>query len=835
MSDSSADRVAGRRRGRLRRATRWALIVLSLAVVSALAAALWAWLEVRGSLPQLDGQRVLSGLDAPVRVERDAQGVPRIVGKSRRDVARATGFVHAQERFFQMDLLRRRAAGELAELAGSGVLNADREIRVHRFRELARRVIAAAQPADRILVEAYAEGVNTGLASLGAVPFEYLVLREAPVAWRPEDSVLVLLAMFIDLQGGQDEREAGRGLLHATLPAALAEFLDPPGSEWDAPISGGPLISRAIPGPEVVDLRSAAEPRAAAASLEDPRIRRLGAHLEDTLWERAEEPILGSNNWAVAGAHTSHGVPLLADDMHLGLGMPNVWYRASLAWSASEHNDAPKGVTGVMLPGTPSVVVGSNGQVAWGFTNSEGDWSDLVVLDPDPSDSGAYLTPGGPRRFERVTEHIRVKDGPEFLLRVRTTIWGPVVGRDHSGRERAHSWVAHRVDGVNLGLASLEATRSLAEAQRVAALAGIPAQNFVAVDREGHIGWTIAGRIPRRRGFDGSVPESWADGTRGWDGWLEPELYPRVVDPPSGRIWTANARVVGGDDLGLIGDGGYDLGARARQIRDDLLAIERASESDLLAVQLDDRALFLTRWQELLLRTLGDGAIAQGPRRAEMRRLVAMWGGRASVESVGYRLVRAFRLAVARDALGALTAPCRQADPRFDALQLRRWEAPLWALVTERPSHMLAPAQPSWDALLLAAADAALAELTRDGSRLAELTWGRHNTVVLRHPLSGAVPVLGRWIDLPPERLPGDSHMPRAQSPRAGASERMVVAPGREAEGIFHMPGGQSGHPLSAHYRDGHGAWSKGEAKPFLPGPSVHVLTLVPAVGPGTR
>jgi penicillin G amidase len=828
MSWGSRETPVEPARRRFGRTTRWVLFVLMVTLAIALAASLWLWIELRGSLPQLQGRLALAGLEASVRVERDARDVPRIVGQSRRDVARATGFVHAQERFFQMDLMRRRAAGELAELAGEGVLDADRKVRPHRFRALAQRVVAAAAPAERSLLDAYAEGVNSGLASLTAVPFEYLVLRSAPLPWRPEDSVLVLLAMFLDLQGSQASRESDRGVLRDTLPPALAEFLDPPGSEWDAPLAGGPLAEPPIPGPSVIDLRSAEIPRAAGTSVRGRGPDLLQADLGAAPWERSGEPVLGSNNWAVAGTHTKQGVPLLANDMHLGLGVPNVWYRASLAWAATDTSDTPAEVTGVMLPGTPSMVVGSNGRVAWGFTNSEGDWSDLVVLAPDPADPGAHLTPDGPRRFELVTERIRVKGGQDAVVRVKETLWGPVVDLDHRGRERAHCWVAHHPEAVNLGLSSLETARSLAEAQRIAALAGIPAQNLVAVDREGHIGWTIAGRIPRRRGFDGSVPESWADGTRGWAGWLEPSDYPRIVDPPSGRIWTANARVVGVDQLKVIGDGGLDLGARARQIRDRLLALERASEADLLAVQLDDRALFLSRWRELLLRTLTDEAVARDSRRGEMRRFVEAWGGRASVESVGFRLVRTFRFMVARDVLGALTAPCQRADSRFDAMQLRRWEAPLWALVTERPPHLLDPKHETWEEQLLAAADETLEEITRGGASLAEQTWGRHNMVALRHPLSRAVPFLGRWIDLPPEALPGDSHMPRVQSPRAGASERLVVGPGREAEGIFHMPGGQSGHPLSPHYRDGQAAWSKGEATPFLPGPAVQVLTLEP-------
>jgi penicillin amidase len=194
--------------------------------------------------------------------------------------------------------------------------------------------------------------------------------------------------------------------------------------------------------------------------------------------------------------------------------------------------------------------------------------------------------------------------------------------------------------------------------------------------------------------------------------------------------------------------------------------------------------------------------------------------------------VRAFRSRLLEEVLGTLTAPCRQADPRFDLKHIPRLEGPLWALVTARPLHLLSPRYPSWEEQFLAAVDAALEELERDGARLARRTWGERNTARIQHPLGRVVPFLGRFLDMPPDPLPGDSHMPRFQSPEAGASERMVVSPGREGEGFFHMPGGQSGHPLSPHYGDGHRAWARGEPTPFLPGPALHVLRLLPASAP---
>ncbi len=787
-----------------------ALAITAFAVAGVLAAS--AWLALRASLPALDGELHLAGLAAPVTVTRDALGVPTIRGGSRADVARATGFVHAQERFFQMDLLRRSAAGELAELLGRPALQWDRGIRVHRFRDVAGRAVALLDPGERELLRAYSEGVNAGLAALGARPFEYLLLRSRPAPWREEDSHLVVLAMFIDLQDPEGRRESDLGVLRDVMPGSVFDLLAPIGTSWDAPLLGEAPAPPPIPGPGTLDLRkrAPAEPPAQAAA---PAI--------------GERVAVGSNNWALAGSRTTHGGAIVADDMHLSLSVPNTWYRAEIVWPGGPAG-AETRVIGVTLPGTPAVVVGSNTRVAWGFTNSFGDFADLVVVEQPAGDPETYLTPAGPRRLEHVREALRVRGGADEAVDVAETIWGPIVDHDHLGRPRALRWTAHDPEAVDLGLLRLERAASLEEALDAANASGIPAQNFVCAAADGRIGWTIAGRVPRRVGFDGRVPASWRDGTRRWDGWLAPAEVPRVVDPPSGALWTANSRTLSGPSLVLLGDGGTILGARARQIRDDLAGLARASEGDMLAVQLDDRALFLGRWQRLLLDALTPAALANHPQRAEARPLVAAWGERAAIDSAGYRIVRAFRLELTSRVLGALTAPCRAADSRFSTRELGQAEDAVWRLVTERPPHLLDSRFATWDEQLLAALDAVLADIGKDGRPLATHTWGERNTAAIRHPLSGAVPLLGRLLDMPADRLPGDGNMPRFQAPAAGASERMAVSPGREADGYLHMPCGQSGHPLSPFYRAGHAAWVRGEPSPFLPGPAAHTLRLQP-------
>lgn len=786
-----------------------------IVIVGAFGAGVWATRQLRASLPRLDGQVRLAGLAGPVTVERDALGTPAVQAGSRLDAARALGFIHGQERFFQMDLLRRLAAGELAELLGPAVVDTDRTIRLHRLRAVARLVVQGAPAAERALVRAYTEGVNTGLADLAAYPWEYLLLRSTPAPWHEEDTPLVLLAMFIQLQETDGAQESTEGLARDLLPPALAAFLSPGGTEWDAPIDHSTVPIPAPPGPDIIDLRT---------------LPPAGTTTREALSERSEgDLVAGSNNWAVAGTCTSHGGAILADDMHLGLQVPHIWFRAVVRWPDADAPGGTRQVVGVTLPGTPSVVVGSNGRVAWGFTNAQIDTGDLVVVETLPGDDTRYLTPAGPRHIERFTEVLKVRGQPDQELVVEQTVWGPIVDRDHRGRRRAYRWVAHDPQAINLALTELEGTDTLEAAQAIANRAGIPAQNFVAVDTSGRIGWTIAGRIPRRLGLDGSTPTSWATGERGWFGWVPSREVPRVVEPATGRLWTANNRVVGGDALALLGDGGYGNGARARQIRDDLLAIEKASERDLLGVQLDDRAVFLTRWHDRALAALTPTACASTPTRAELRRVLeATWTGRASVEGAAYRLVREFRLACARRVLEPLTLPCQKASKGFSILDLRQIEGPLWTLLETRPAHLLDAAYTSWADLELAALDEVAAAAVQTSGTLAAHTWGRRNTTRIRHLLSGALPGLSRLLDMPTLQLPGDSNMPRVQAPAFGASERLVVSPGREAEGIFHMPGGQSGHPLSPFYRAGHEAWARGEPTPLLPGPTLHALTLAP-------
>jgi len=830
-----------------RRLWKVGLAIAILLAMGAAASVVWARGELRGSLPTLTGELRLEGLSARVMVTRDTLGIPTVRGATRQDVARATGFLHAQDRFFQMDLARRRAAGELAGLVGPRARLADREIRIHRFRAEAQRALATMDPEWRAILDAYTSGVNSGLSRLRAVPFEYTVLRQEPRQWLPEDTVLVVLSMFITLQDPDGSYEATLGTMHDVLPEAMANFLAPMGTEWDSPIVGSAQPVPPIPGPDVYDLRSRRSgkrpPRHEEPKDSTPVVRPIEQEANGSLglidrllgvgkrqlevgsWELGidRDGSIGSNNWAISGRLTDDGRALLANDMHLTVRVPNTWYRASLEWQDGP-NTSPHRLVGVTLPGVPAVVVGSNTHVAWGFTNSQGDWSDIVLLEIDPNDSNRYRTPDGWRPFDRFEETVEVAGEEPQKETVRWTIWGPVMPPDHKGRFRAFRWVAHDADRLSSSITALESAHTIEDAFDAVNGLGTPGQNFVVADDKGRIGWTIYGAIARRVGFDGRIPTSWADGTRGWSGWLTRDEFPRVVDPQSGRIWTANARVVDGDMLAKIGDGNYEVGSRARIIRERLESQDRFTATDLLSIQLDTSAEFLTRWRTLLLGELK--SVTDQPR-IRLREIVERdWDGKASPGSAGYRLTRMFREEVTEAIIAFLLIECNEADATFDYRNVRRREGPIWKLVSEKPMHLLDPEYKSWDALILQAATDVVVRAEREGG-LAE-PWSTWNITTYRHPLSASLPLVGRWLDMPRQTLPGDLYTPNMHWNANASSERMIVSPGHESEGIMHMPTGQSGHPLSPFYSNSHAAWVNGEATPFLPGPTVYTLTLTP-------
>jgi penicillin G amidase len=806
---------------------------------------------LRASLPQLDGTIGASGLAAPVKIERDRLGVPTITAANRIDLAYGTGFVHGQDRYFEMDLSRRLAAGELSELFGKVALDEDRQTRLFHFRKVAQAVMEQATPEQRAIVEAYTRGVNAGLASLHSRPWEYWVLGARPVSWHPEDTILVVDAMWWDLQANGIYREILRRELNARIGGKECDagwkcglrFFYPARSQWDAantpgPAAGAPTVASSgivppasgIPGPDVLNVRGAsaapAGPAVHAPGSQTTMKSRSASELMAFIGETT--PDIGSNNWVLAGRLTDTGSALVASDMHLGQRVPTLWYHARLR-TIGTTSEPGVDLTGVTLPGAPLLVAGSNGHVAWGFTNSYGNWLNVTLVPCTAVNDNEVQTPSETIPLSVESEEIHIKGGATVVEKVKSGPSGTLL-RAEPERQLCWfgSWLATLPAATNMNLIGLERVTSVNDALALGPTVGIPHQNFVIGDREGHIGWTIYGRIPTDIG---------AERTTGHSPWLTPEDQPKIVDPPSGRIWTANARATDderqeaaiGGELASLGSE-YDLGARARQIRDDLAALENpANPAQMLQIQLDDRALFLARWRDFLLQLIDTDSMREHPERARFRKLVEGWRPRADIDSVGYRLVRAYHnhteLAVWEMIARALEIP-----PEDSPILPSQFEVPLWELIHEQPLHMLAAQYPSWRDFLLAQLDGTIADLQTScaASGLDHCTWGTRKIVHIQHPMSRGLPFLSWLLDMPALELPGDHDMPRVQDGSFGASERFSVSPGHEDKGYFHMPGGQSGHPLSPYYRAGFFEWAHGQPLPFLPGTAEHILTLQP-------
>lgn len=771
-----------------------ALVLLLVVLV------LTAWWLLRGSLPRLEGELSLDGLSAPVTVQRDKLGVVTIEAANQADAMHALGYVHAQERYFEMDLLRRTAAGELAGLFGPVAVDVDKQHRVHRFRARVEADLGTILGTHRPGMQAYVDGVNAGLRDLKVRPWPYLLLRTQPEPWKLSDSPLVAYAMYFDLQDGENARELALWKMRPHLPPALFALLTHDGSRWDAPLTGPARGDAVLPTADQVDLRKLPHPEHAGDALPTPRV-------------------IGSNNFAVSGELTRDGRAIVADDMHLGLRAPNLWFRAQLRYRDDRAPGGRVDIGGFTLPGFPFTVVGSNGHVAWAFTNSYVDSLDWAVQDI----CGAKATPScAPSVHHRET--IAVAGAKPVDFDVEETAWGPVMAHDARGRALTLRWVAHLPGSLNLNLVEMARARAVADAVAITRVSAIPTQNMLIADSQGAIGWRWLGPIPvRAAACDATQP---VDSLASCPPWPVSTSRAPLLVPTQGRLWTANNRVVGDEVLQLAGDGGSTLGARAKQIRDDLFARRRLTEHDLLAVQLDDRALFLRPWWQLLR---DQAARHQASALGELAAAAAHWQGTASTDSVSYRIVRAWRRAVTDRVLDGLTGPAQAALGKdFVMPGLQQQEGFVWPLVTQRPAHLLSPRYADWNALLEDAAREVRDDLAKQGP-LAQRTWGEQNTARICHPLARALPGFARGaLCMPFQPLPGDVAMPRVQAPDFGASERMVVSPGHEADGIIHMPGGQSGHPLSPYWGAGHEDWVAGRATPFLPGAAEHTLQMRP-------
>jgi len=758
----------------------------------------YTWLN--GSLADYEATYP-SAVAHPVYLDRDQQGYLTVHAQDRSDAAYGLGFAHGQDRFFQMDLTRRSAAGELAALFGHRALDTDISHRRHRFRMRAEQQLSRLAAADLQLLAAYSRGVNDGLNSLHRPPFEYTLLRTEPSPWLESDSLLVIYSMYLDLQGKRGRDEYAMTKLRQALPPEWYTFFQQHSADWQAAIDGTEVSTIALPS--------------------SPYPTVLQQQLSCLHCTPADAVDLGSNNFAVSGQLSEHGAAILADDMHLSLRVPGIWYKTQLNW---QEQTISRQVTGLSLPGTPAIVVGSNGHIAWGFTNSTADWHDLIALELSV-DQQQYLTARGWQPLVNVTEYIQIRDAEPYALTVQETEWGPILPFPDQ-QHYALRWIAHDDDAVNLNLRYLEHATTAQQALSYADKIGIPAQNLLVADKHGSIGWTIFGPIPRRNLFDWDNVQDGRNDTPYWDGRLSIDEYPTLLNPPSQRLWSANARTVGDMRYAVLGNGGYDLGARGKQIALALGTLSQADESALHQIQLDHRSLLLTGWHRLLLDTLTE-PLATQRQLGEFRQHIAASGLKASPDDTGYTLLRQFRLKVLELTFSPLSALLEKSGARSADLKYAL-ETPFWLMLHAQRKDTLPSPYANWSELLLHAAELTQADLLKDYGELAHARWGNRNTAKIEHPLASAIPFFGQWLNMPTTALAGDSHMPRVQHPAFGQSQRMVVAPGHEQHGILVIPTGQSAHPLSPFYRADHRFWLEETHLSFLPGPKKYQQQLLP-------
>jgi penicillin amidase len=778
---------------------RFAKLLVSILVVLALAAA-GAWLYLLRSLPQTRGEIRLAGPAAPIEILRDRYGIPHIYAQSVADAVFALGFVHAQDRLWQMEMNRRIAAGRLSEVVGPAGLETDRFLRTLGIRRVAEANVAALDEETRALLAAYAAGVNAFLAADPVLPLEFWLTGVRPEPWTPADSVSWVKMMAWDL-GGNWRNEVLRMRLAKTLPLArIHQFLPPyPGER----------------PPEIADLKSLYH-----------ALERGGVELaEDMMRVLAVAPgappeSLGSNNWAVAGTRSASGKPLLANDPHLGLTAPPVWYLAHL--SAPGLN-----VIGATLPGVPAVVLGRNDRIAWGFTNTGPDVQDLYIEKLDAS--GGYLAPDGPRPFRVIEETIHVKGAAPERLRVRLSRHGPVISdvsrpvADQSPRGHVISfaWTALAEDDLTLQAAlKIARARDWQSFLHAARAFHTPQQNMLYADVEGNIGFIAAGRVPVRKpenDLKGMAPAPGWLARYDWDGYIPFEELPRAFNPPAGVLVTANHRITP-EGYGHFITSEWQPPYRADRIRALLDATAKHTVQSFARIQADVVSLAM---KELL-----PSLLATRPRSEDARRalaLLAKWDGAMESDRpeplIAWAWWRELARAIYADELGdAFRANWRE-RARFLAAVLSG-EAAEWC------DDVRTSAVETCEEQRAVSLEAALSDLKRRyGEDMASWRWGAAHEARHEHRPLGRHPLLARLFDIA-VRSPGDAYTvnvgrsnlhddARPFASRHAASLRAIYDLADLEKSLFIHSGGQSGNVLSPHYAAFTEAWAKTEYIPM--------------------
>ncbi len=756
------------------------------------------YLYLRSALPQTDGRIVLAGPKAEIRVERDADGVPHIIARDDEDLAFGLGFVHAQERLFQMELQRRYGAGRLSEIFGPDAVAIDRQMRVLGLYRAAEAEIPFLSAAMNRALEAYAAGVNAFLKSRrGALPPEFLLLGFAPEPWRPADSLIWGKLMALQI-GGNYRGELLRARMARTIPAADLAFLYP---EY---------------------------PQGAPTTLADmvPIYRRLA--LDD--FYAALPPIVGpnfaSNNWVVDGRHSASGKAILANDPHLAFAAPGVWYLAQL--ETPQHE-----IAGATAAGSPLIVIGHNERIAWGFTTTTADVEDLFIEQVDPADPNRYRTPQGSEPFKSRHETITVKGAAPVDMTIRETRHGPVIS-DALPPGAAEP-------GFVLALAATftipddRSAEALWEVNRAADWPGFqaalrhfvgPIQNIVYADVDGTIGFIAPGLVPIRRSGQGWMPAPGWTGAYDWTGFIPFEELPSAINPPSGHFVTANNKIVP-DSYPYFLSRDWDLPNRAERIEALLAATPVQTPASSAAIQADTLSLVAQHLVPLMT-----GAATENAATREVVERLRRWDFHMDMDKVEPLLFTAWLREFSRSILFG-----RFGDAVSDYWDL--WPRVMEAVLTERPDWCNDPKRPgeeSCGSRLAEALDAALARLRRDyGADMAQWQWRRAHIAVFANPVLSRIPVLRDWLNIAiptpgaydtlnrgPSTIRDDA-TPFEQ--RFGAGLRMITDLASPEDARMIATPGQSGDPLSAHSADLLQRWRDFDW--LVPSRSAAVSTLV--------
>jgi penicillin amidase len=795
------------------------------------------WWFIYRPLPQTDGSISLPGLQHEVTAERDLWGVPHIRAASVEDLAEAQGYVMAQDRLWQMDLLRRVARGQLSEILGPRTLPIDKEFRTYGFARAAERDASLLDPESRKVMEAYARGVNQFIAQHKKnLPLEFSLLGYEPALWQPSDTLAISGYMYRTLTDTW-QRELNRAKVTERAEPERAKDLFLEEAAMDHFVVGDPKVvddgsqRSAADGddedddddlqPDTVLKASNSDSQNVAPRESDPDLTSaLARSIQSFLAESRSEirQGLGSNNWVVNGAHTATGKPLLANDTHLELSIPSIWYEI--------HLTAPGwNVKGFTLPGAPMIIIGHNDRLAWGFTNNGADVQDLYVETFNPVSPDEYRVKGAWTKAQIIDETIRVKGQQDEHLKVTNTRHGPIVHRD-GYKAYAMRWTATEPGGLANSYNWLGKARNWKEFRETMKRVWGPGQNAVYADVEGNIGYVMAARVPVRKKRHGEVPVPGDTDDYEWTGYIPFDQLPQALNPETGLIVTANARVVGPNYKPYLTDR-WEEPYRTARIYDLLHDRHDLRPEDMLKVQTDTYSYphaFLADQLSAAVKTVKP----KDPRTQKLIEGLKDWNGIADADSPEVSFLHAVR----RAAIDMLLESFLGKDTN-----LYQWRSTtfLQKILTDRPAKWLPPAYKNYDELLVAAADVAVAKLAEQSKseRAEDWAWKRFNSLDMFHPV-GHEGFLKRFLSITDKPQSGTQYSVRAATRTHGPAMRFVGNPGNWDESILLIPAGQSGQPGSSHYSDQFSYWYEGKPifAPFSDAAEAkarkHTLTLKP-------